>query len=64
MDQAFLIELERFIPSGGTRHMLSTTRRGELEIRVGCDDWYRILRTDGVPVPVLITREPDEGTPE
>jgi hypothetical protein len=38
----FLLELERLVPNHGTRHMISTTEDGKLEIRIGAGDWYRI----------------------
>jgi hypothetical protein len=38
----FLLELERLVPNRGTRHMISTTEDGKLEIRIGAGDWYRI----------------------
>jgi hypothetical protein len=38
----FLLELERLVPNRGTRHMISTTADGQLEIRIGSGDWYRI----------------------
>lgn len=44
----FLMELERLLPGKGTRHMISTTPDGQLEIRIGSGDWYRI--SDGVLV--------------
>lgn len=42
----FLLELERLVPGKGTRHMISTTDDGRLEIRIGSGDWYRV--SDGV----------------
>lgn len=42
----FLMELERLVPGQGTRHMISTTDEGKLEIRIGSGDWYRV--SDGV----------------
>ena len=42
----FLMELERLVPGKGTRHMISTTDDGQLEIRIGSGDWYRV--SDGV----------------
>lgn len=38
----FLMELERLVPNCGTRHMISTTKEGKIEIRIGAGDWYRI----------------------
>ena len=38
----FLLELERLVPNRGTRHMISTTECGKLEIRIGAGNWYRI----------------------
>ena len=37
----FLTELERLIDGHGTRHTISTTVSGEVEIRLGNGDWYR-----------------------
>lgn len=34
--------IARFLPGNGTRHMISTTPDGQLEIRIGSGDWYRI----------------------
>lgn len=42
----FLLELERLVPGKGTRHMISTTPDGRVEIRIGSGDWYRI--SDGI----------------
>lgn len=36
----FLAELERLVDGHGTRHAISTTRTGQLEIRIGAGDWY------------------------
>lgn len=40
----FFAELERLVPNHGTRHMISTTEDGRLEIRIGAGDWYRISK--------------------
>ncbi len=40
----FFAELERLVPDHGTRHMISTTEDGWLEIRIGAGDWYRISK--------------------
>jgi hypothetical protein len=40
--EKFFAELERLVPNHGTRHMISTTKDGKLEIRIGAGDWYRI----------------------
>jgi hypothetical protein len=37
-------ELERLVPSQGTRHMISTTEEGRFEIRIGAGDWYRVSK--------------------
>ena len=37
----FFAEFERLIDGHGTRHNLSTTRAGELEVCIGAGDWYR-----------------------
>ena len=36
----FFTELERLVDGHGTRHAISTTRTGQLEIRLGSGDWY------------------------
>jgi hypothetical protein len=36
----FLAELEHLADGHGTRHAISTTHTGQLEVRLGADDWY------------------------
>jgi hypothetical protein len=36
----FFAELERLVDGHGTRHAISTTRTGQLEVRLGSGDWY------------------------
>jgi hypothetical protein len=36
----FFDELERLADGSGTRHTISTTREGRIEIRLGAGDWY------------------------
>ena len=36
----FFAELERLVDGHNTRHAISTTRTGQLEIRLGAGDWY------------------------
>jgi hypothetical protein len=36
----FFAELERRVDGHDARHAISTTRTGELEIRLGAGDWY------------------------
>jgi len=36
----FFAELERLVDGRGTRHAISTTRTGQLEVRLGAGDWY------------------------
>jgi hypothetical protein len=36
----FFNELEHSVDGHGTRHVISTTRTGELEVRLGAGDWY------------------------
>ena len=36
----FFAELERLVDGHGTRHAISTTGVGELEVRLGAGDWY------------------------
>jgi hypothetical protein len=38
--QEFCAELELMMDGHGTRHAISTTRAGQLEIRLGAGDWY------------------------
>jgi hypothetical protein len=53
----FLLELERLVPNRGTRHMISTTEDGKLEIRIGAGDWYRISEgTIDNPDPIEAAR--------
>ena len=37
----FFAELERLVDGHDTRHAVSTTVGGTLEIRLGAGDWYR-----------------------
>jgi len=36
----FFGELERLVDGHGTRHTISTTPSGELEVRLGAGDWF------------------------
>lgn len=36
----FFVELERLVDGHGTRHAISTTSTGQLEVRLGAGDWY------------------------
>jgi hypothetical protein len=36
----FFAELQRLVDGHGTRHAVSTTAAGELEVRLGAGDWY------------------------
>ncbi len=36
----FFAELDRLVDGRGTRHAISLTRTGQLEIRLGAGDWY------------------------
>lgn len=38
--QKFFAELERLVNGHGTRHAISTTCTGQLEVRLGAGDWY------------------------
>ncbi len=38
--QKFFAELERLVDGHGTSHAISTTRAGQLEVRLGAGDWY------------------------
>ncbi len=42
----FFAELHRLVDGHGTRHTISTTASGELEIRLGAGDWYWAARVD------------------
>jgi hypothetical protein len=42
----FLAELERLVDGHGTRHAISTTRSGALEVRFGAGDWYRAAQIE------------------
>jgi hypothetical protein len=58
----FFAELERLVPNHGTRHMISTTKDGKLEMRIGAGDWYRI--SDGTiedPNPITAARSVAEA---
>jgi len=48
----FFAELERLVDGHGTRHAISTTGTGELEVRLGAGDWYWAVQValDGDPV--------------
>lgn len=48
----FFAELERLVDGHGTRHAISTTRTGELEIRLGAGDWYRATQVPLYDDPV------------
>lgn len=41
----FFAELECLVDGHDTRHAVSTTRSGALEIRLGAGDWYRATQT-------------------
>jgi hypothetical protein len=47
----FFAELERLVDGHGTRHTVST-RGGQLEIRLGAGNWYRVASIDFGPDPV------------
>jgi hypothetical protein len=38
--QKFFAELERLVDGHGTRQAISTTSTGQIEVRLGADDWY------------------------
>ena len=38
--QKFFTELERLVDGHGTRHTISLTATGRLEVRLGAGDWY------------------------
>ena len=48
----FFAELDRLVNGHGTRHTISTTATGELEIRLGAGDWYWAMRVDLADDPI------------
>jgi hypothetical protein len=36
----FFAALERLVDGHGTRHAISTTKEGRIEVRLGAGDWY------------------------
>ncbi len=42
----FFAELERLVDGDGTRHTVSTTRSGALEVRLGAGDWHRAAQIE------------------
>jgi hypothetical protein len=40
----FFAELQLLVDGHGTRHAISTTRTGQLEVRLGAGDWYWAAR--------------------
>ena len=60
--------LERLVDNRGTRHMLSTSRDGKLEIRIGTGDWYTIadarLNSDSIQSAWLAALAPRRHSPE
>ncbi len=38
--EKFYAEFEHLVDGHGTRHVISTLRTGQLEVRLGAGDWY------------------------
>lgn len=53
----FFAELERLVDGHGTRHAVSMTSTGELEIRLGNGDWYRSTRIALDDYPIHAARD-------
>jgi len=66
--ETYFAELERLVDNRGTRHMLSTSRDGKLEIRIGVGDWYAIadarLDRDPIQSARLAALAPRRHSPE
>ncbi len=48
----FFAELERLVDGHGTRHAISTTPTGRLEVRLGAGDWYWAAQVALVDDPI------------
>jgi hypothetical protein len=53
----FFAELERRVDGHDTRHAISTTRTGLLEIRLGAGDWYWATQVELNDDPVKAAKE-------
>jgi len=53
----FFAELERLVEGHNTRHAISTTRTGGLEIRLGAGDWYWVTQVELNDDPVRAAQE-------
>jgi hypothetical protein len=53
----FFAELERLVDGHDTRHSISTTRTGLLEIRLGAGDWYWATQVELNDDPVRAAKE-------
>ncbi len=53
----FFTELERLVDGHDTRHAISTTRTGQLEIRLGAGDWYWATQVELNDDPVRAAQE-------
>lgn len=49
----FFAELERLVDGHGTRHAISTTLTGQLEVRLGAGDWYWATQVEFNEDPVI-----------
>ena len=55
--EKFFAELERLVDGHDTRHAISTTRTGQLEIRLGAGDWYWATRVELNDDPLRAAQE-------
>src|SRR5579864_689317 len=46
----FFAELERLVDGHGTRHAISTTSAGQLEVRLGAGNWYWAARSRSMTI--------------
>ena len=53
----FFAELERRVDGHDTRHAISTTRTGLLEIRLGAGDWYWATQVELNDDPVTAAKD-------
>ncbi len=57
----FFAELERLVDGHGTRHAVSTTRTGALEVRLGAGDWYRATQIELNDDPIKAAQDVAEA---
>ena len=53
----FFAELERLVDGHNTRHAISTTRKAQLEIRLGAGDWYWATQVELNDDPVTAAKD-------